>query len=63
MIASERRVWSAIDLEYVPSALIPTVPVTAIVLPARTAREYPMIGSHFEPELAVLFAPRSVTVI
>ena len=39
MIASERRVWSARDLEYVPSALMPTVPVTAMMLPLRTARE------------------------
>jgi len=62
-IASERRVWSPSDLEYVPSALTPTDPVTAMMFPARTAREYPIFGSHFDPELAVIRPARSVTVM
>ena len=39
MISSERRAWSAREAEYVPSALTPTVPVTAMMFPLRTARE------------------------
>jgi hypothetical protein len=39
MISSARRVCSVTDGAYVPSALIPTVPVTAITFPLRTARE------------------------
>jgi len=39
MISSARRACSAIEGAYVPSALIPTVPLTAITFPVRTARE------------------------
>src|SRR5436190_270711 len=39
MISSARRVCSVIDGAYVPSASIPTVPLTAITFPVRTARE------------------------
>jgi hypothetical protein len=42
---------------------MPTVPVTAMCCPLRTAREYPMIGSHFDPELAQRRPARSVTVM
>src|SRR5436305_2538254 len=63
MICSDRRVWSPSDEEYVPSALTPTVPVTAMMFPARTAREYPIFGSHFDPELAVFRPARSLTLM
>jgi hypothetical protein len=39
MICSARRVCSATVFGNVPSAFTPTVPVIAIVLPTRTARE------------------------
>src|SRR5688500_8917396 len=42
---------------------MPTVPVTAMKFPLRTARLYPITGSHFDPELAQRRPARSVTVI
>src|SRR5262249_14366818 len=33
----------------VPSAPVAVVPETCTASPTRTAREYPIIGSHFEP--------------
>lgn len=42
---------------------MPTVPVIAIVFPARTARAYPIFDSHGEPLLARRRPFDSVTVI
>ena len=46
------RVCAAAPAANVRSGPSPTVPVTVIVWPVRTARLYPTIGSHGDPVLA-----------
>src|ERR1035437_5616376 len=61
-IASDRLACSPTSAVYVLSGFIPTVPVTKIMFPFRTAREYPIFGSHVDPVEAVRAPFRSPIV-
>src|SRR6478752_1470324 len=52
MISQHRRAWTAGSGSTLPSGHTGAVPLTAIVLPTRTARLNPMVDSNGDPERA-----------